>query len=565
MANKPQKLRLHKMYQYSEFDTDFITSRNAQFRAQVERRIDGSLTEDEFKPLRLMNGLYLQLHAYMLRVAIPYGTLNSAQMHVLADISEKFDKGYGHFTTRQNIQYNWPELRDVPDMLDALAKVGMHAIQTSGNTIRNVTADHFAGAAADEIADPRPVAELIRQWSTDHPEFQFMPRKFKIAITGSPNDRAVTRAHDIGLRMVEKDGLAGFEVLVGGGLGRTPMIGKVITDFLPQEDLLPYLEAIVSVWNQIGRRDNKYKARIKITVHEHGIDEIRRLVDDRFAILKSTFSGIDQQLLAHYKAQFAAPEFVTKSETTFKDAYHRDPVFRSWADTNITPHKADGYAIVSISLKKHGATPGDASAAQMRLMADLAKRMGHDELRISHEQNVILPHVHKSDLPSIHAALKAQELATANIGLISDIIACPGMDYCALATARSIPIAQEIATRFDDLKLEHEIGNLKIKISGCINACGHHHVGHIGILGLDRAGVENYQITLGGDHTETAAVGERAGPGFSADEIIPAVERIVMAYLDLRDTDEEFLATYRRVGLAPFKAVLYPEAQANAA
>ncbi|WP_390915028.1 nitrite/sulfite reductase [Pseudosulfitobacter sp. SM2401] len=553
------------MYQYSEFDTDFIASRNAQFRAQVERRIDGSLTEDEFKPLRLMNGLYLQLHAYMLRVAIPYGTLNSAQMHVLADISEKFDKGYGHFTTRQNIQYNWPELRDVPDMLDALGAVGMHAIQTSGNTIRNVTADHFAGAAADEIADPRPVAELIRQWSTDHPEFQFMPRKFKIAITGSPNDRAVTRAHDIGLRMVEKDGLAGFEVLVGGGLGRTPMIGKVITDFLPQEDLLPYLEAIVSVWNQIGRRDNKYKARIKITVHEHGIDEIRRLVDDRFAVLKSTFTGIDQQLLAHFVDQFAAPEFVTKSEATFKDAYHRDPIFRSWADTNITPHKADGYAIVSISLKKHGATPGDASAIQMRLMAELAKRFGHDELRISHEQNVILPHVHKSDLPSIHAALKAQDLATANIGLISDIIACPGMDYCALATARSIPIAQEIATRFDELKLEHEIGNLKIKISGCINACGHHHVGHIGILGLDRAGVENYQITLGGDHTETAAVGERAGPGFSADEIIPAVERIVTTYLDLRNEGEEFLATYRRLGLAPFKAALYPEAQANAA
>ncbi|MEP3783896.1 nitrite/sulfite reductase [Ascidiaceihabitans sp.] len=554
------------MYQYSEFDTDFIASRNAQFRAQVERRLDGSLTEDEFKPLRLMNGLYLQLHAYMLRVAIPYGTLNSAQMRVLADISEKWDKGYGHFTTRQNIQYNWPELKDVPDMLDALGKVGMHAIQTSGNTIRNVTADHFAGAAADEIADPRPVAELIRQWSTDHPEFQFMPRKFKIAITGSPNDRAVTRAHDIGLRMVEKDGLAGFEVLVGGGLGRTPMIGKVITDFLPQEDLLPYLEAIVSVWNQIGRRDNKYKARIKITVHEHGIDEIRRLVEERFAVLKGTFSGIDQQKLAEYKSQFAAPEFEQKSEATFKDAYHRDPVFRAWADTNITAHKADGYSIVSISLKKHGATPGDASAIQMRLMADLAKRFGHDELRISHEQNVILPHVHKSDLPSIHAALRAQDLATANIGLISDIIACPGMDYCALATARSIPIAQEIATRFDELKLEHEIGNLKIKISGCINACGHHHVGHIGILGLDRAGVENYQITLGGDHTETAKVGDRAGPGFAAEDLIPAIERIVDAYLNIRLEGEEFIATYRRLGMAPFKAALYPEAQAaNAA
>jgi sulfite reductase (NADPH) hemoprotein beta-component len=554
------------MYTYNEFDKSFIQTRNAQFRGQVERRIDGSLTEDEFKPLRLMNGLYLQLHAYMLRVAIPYGTLNGGQMRQLAFIADKWDKGYGHFTTRQNIQFNWPELKDVPDILDALAEVEMHAIQTSGNTIRNVTADHFAGAAADEIADPRPVAELIRQWSTDHPEFQFMPRKFKVAVTGSTNDRAVTRAHDIGLRMVKKDGVAGFEVIVGGGLGRTPMIGKVITNFLPQEDLLPYLESIVSVWNQIGRRDNKYKARIKITVHEHGIEEIRRLVDERFSIVKGTFSGIDQQRLAEYEKQFAAPEFTAKSDAGFKDAYHNDPVFRAWCDTNLAAHKADGYSIVSISIKKHGQTPGDATSDQMRLMADLAEQYGHNELRISHEQNVILPHVHKSDLPAIHAALKTQDLATANIGLISDIIACPGMDYCALATARSIPVAQEIATRFEDLKLEHEIGNLKIKISGCINACGHHHVGHIGILGLDRAGVENYQVTLGGDHTETAKVGDRAGPGFAADELVPAIERLVDAYLELRTgKDEEFIETYRRIGLAPFKVALYPEAQADAA
>jgi sulfite reductase (NADPH) hemoprotein beta-component len=554
------------MYTYNDFDKSFIATRNSQFRDQVERRIDGSLTEDEFKPLRLMNGLYLQLHAYMLRVAIPYGTLNGGQMRQLAFIADKWDKGYGHFTTRQNIQYNWPELRDVPDMLDALAEVGMHAIQTSGNTIRNVTADHFAGASADEIADPRPVAELIRQWSTDHPEFQFMPRKFKIAITGSPNDRAVTRAHDIGLRMVEKDGEAGFEVIVGGGLGRTPMIGKVITNFLPQEDLLPYLESVVSVWNQIGRRDNKYKARIKITVHEHGIEEIRHLVNERFAIVKGSFSGIDQVRLTQYKTHFAAPDFTVKAKAVFKDAYHSDPIFRSWADTNLSAHKADGYSIVSISIKKQGDTPGDATSDQMRLMADLAETYGHNELRISHEQNVILPHVHKSDLPALHAALKEQDLATANIGLISDIIACPGMDYCALATARSIPIAQEIATRFDDLKLEHEIGNLKIKISGCINACGHHHVGHIGILGLDRAGVENYQVTLGGDHTETAKVGDRAGHGFTAKELVPAIERVVDAYLDLRTgKDEEFIETYRRLGLAPFKAALYPEAQADAA
>ena len=553
------------MYHYTDFDADFLASRNAQFRAQVERRIDGSLTEDEFKPLRLMNGLYLQLHAYMLRVAIPYGSLNSAKMRKLAELAERWDKGYGHFTTRQNIQYNWPALKDVPDMLDALAEVGMHAIQTSGNTIRNVTADHFAGAAADEIADPRPVAELLRQWSTDHPEFQFMPRKFKIAITGSPNDRAVTKAHDIGLRMLEQDGERGFEVIVGGGLGRTPMIGKVINEFLPEADLLPYLEAIVSVWNQIGRRDNKYKARIKITVHEHGIDEIRRLVEDRFVQTRQTFTGVDQQMLREIEGHFAPPAFVTKSEAGFKDAYHNDPVFRSWADTNLTAHRAEGYKIVSISLKKHGETPGDASADQMRLMADLAEKYGHDELRISHEQNVILPHVHVSDLPALHAALKDARLATANIGLISDIIACPGMDYCALATARSIPIAQEIASRFDDLKREHDIGQLKIKISGCINACGHHHVGHIGILGLDRAGVENYQITLGGDHTESAAVGDRVGPGFSADDIVPAVERIVDTYLELRSDDqEEFIDTYKRTGIAPFKAALYPDTRVAA-
>jgi sulfite reductase (NADPH) hemoprotein beta-component len=554
------------MYAYTDFDSNFVTARNAQFRTQVERRIDGSLTEDEFKPLRLMNGLYLQLHAYMLRVAIPYGTLNSAQMHKLADIADKWDKGYGHFTTRQNIQYNWPELRDVPDMLDALAEVDMHAIQTSGNTIRNVTADHFAGAAADEIADPRPVAELIRQWSTDHPEFQFLPRKFKVAVSGAAHDRAVLRAHDIGLQIVERDGTRGYRVIVGGGLGRTPMIGKVLYDFVASEDLLPTLEAIVSVYNLLGRRDNKYKARIKITVHENGIEDIRARVDARYALIRPQFTGVDQQMLARIEADFALPVFKQAPLDAYDAAYAADPVFRAWADTNLYDHRTEGYAIVSISLKAHGATPGDATSAQMREMAALARQYGHDELRISHEQNVILPHVHRSDLPALHARLKAAGLGTANIGLISDIIACPGMDYCALATARSIPIAQEIATRFDDLKLEHEIGPLKIKISGCINACGHHHVGHIGILGLDRAGVENYQITLGGDGTEDAAIGERAGPGFSADEIIPAIERIVLAYLDLRsEKAETFLQTYRRLGLAPFKAALYPEAKADAA
>ena len=556
------------MYKYTEFDEAFVRARVAQFRAQVERRIDGALTEDEFKPLRLMNGLYLQLHAYMLRVAIPYGTLNSAQMRQLARIADRWDKGYGHFTTRQNIQFNWPRLRDVPDMLDALADVGMHAIQTSGNTIRNVTADHFAGAAADEIEDPRPMAELLRQWSTDHPEFQFLPRKFKIAVTGAKADRAVIRAHDIGIQIVRNDaGETGYRMIIGGGLGRTPMVGKVIRDFLPKADLLPYVEAIVSVYNLLGRRDNKYKARIKITVHENGLEKIRGLVETRFAELRGQFGGVDQAMLSEIEAQFAGPPLRAPSQGGFDAAYRTDPVFRSWVDTNLTDHAEPGHAIVSISLKAHGATPGDATADQMRAMADLAERYSHDELRISHEQNVILPHVARGDLPKVHAALRAAGLGTANIGLVSDIIACPGMDYCALATARSIPVAQAIATRFDTLKLEHEIGALKIKISGCINACGHHHVGHVGILGLDRAGVENYQITLGGDGTETTVIGERAGPGFAYDEIVPAVERLIHAYLDLREAeDETFIQTYRRLGLGPFKAALYPaEETAHAA
>ena len=546
------------MYSYSQFDRAFLAARNAQFRAQVARRISGALSEDEFKPLRLMNGVYLQLHAYMLRVAIPYGTLNSAQMRMLAHLAQRWDRGYGHFTTRQNIQFNWPALEDIPDMLDALATVGMHAIQTSGNTIRNITADHFAGASADEIADPRPVAELIRQWSTDHPEFQFLPRKFKIAITGSPTDRAVTRAHDIGLRMVLENGQPGFEVVVGGGLGRTPVVGKVLRPFLPQADLLPYLEAIVAVYNHLGRRDNKYKARIKITVNETGLDTIRSMVEAEYALRRPHFSGTDQQILADIRAQFAPPQLARKSSAPFAAAYQGNPVFRAWADTNLHPHRDADHAIVTISLKAHGQTPGDATAQQMRAMADLAQRFGYDELRISHEQNVILPHVHRADLPALHAELRAHGLATANIGLLSDIIACPGMDYCALATARSIPVAQDIALHFQQLGLEQEIGALKIKISGCINACGHHHVGHIGILGLDRAGVENYQITLGGDGSETTSLGDRAGPGFAAEALIPALERLLRAYLALRrDQDEPFLAAYRRLGAAPFKEALY--------
>jgi len=551
------------MYKYSDFDAAFVAERNRQFRGQVERRISGALTEDEFRPLRLMNGLYLQLHAYMLRVAVPYGTLSSDQMRQLAYIADRWDKGYGHFTTRQNIQFNWPKLTDVPDILDALAEVQMHAIQTSGNTIRNVTSDHFAGAAADEIEDPRPVAELLRQWSTDHPEFQFLPRKFKIAVTGSPNDRAVTRANDIGIRMVRSEaGEPGFEIIVGGGLGRTPMVGRVIRDFLPKADLLPYLEAILSTYNLIGRRDNKFKARIKITVFENGLEPFRAAVEERFLRYKAHFGGADPALVAEIEQHFLPPDFRQGPVDGYEAARAADGAFRSWTDTNLTAHRQADHAIVTVSLKAHGETPGDASSDQMRLLADLADRYGYGELRVSHEQNIILPHVHKSDLPVLYAELQRAGLATANVGLVSDIIACPGMDYCALATARSIPVAQEIATHFKALGLEEEIGRIKIKISGCINACGHHHVGHIGILGLDRAGVENYQITLGGHHTEKAAIGERAGPGFAYDEIVPAIERLLRAYLAVRlDRDETFIDAFRRLGPAPFKDALYPADQ----
>ncbi|OOY06138.1 nitrite/sulfite reductase [Thioclava sp. F28-4] len=554
------------MFQPSDFDRAAVRARAEQFRHQVARRLDGSLTEDEFKPLRLMNGLYLQLHAYMLRVAIPYGTIEARQMRQLAKIADAWDRGYGHFTTRQNIQFNWPKLIDVPDMIDALADVGMHAIQTSGNAIRNTTTDAFAGAAADEIADPRPYAELIRQWSTDHPEFQFLPRKFKIAINGAEADRAAIRAHDVGLQLVERDGEIGFQVFVGGGLGRTPMIGKEIRSFLPAVDLLPYLESIVAAWNLAGRRDNKYKARIKITVHELGIDTFSEMVEAEFPARRAAFKGADQAILADLKTQFAPPALPARESESFETALSVDALLRDWAARSVSPHHNPDYAVVTVSLKDHGAPPGDATSDQMRLLAELAERYGQSELRISHEQNVILPHIAKADLPALFEALRKGGLATANIGLTSDIIACPGMDYCALATARSIPLAQQISTHFRDLGLEQEIGALKIKISGCINACGHHHLGHIGILGLDRAGVENYQITLGGDATETMALGERAGPGFAYTEVIPALERLLRAYLELRESaTESFLDALRRLGPDPFKEALYAEAQRHAA
>ncbi len=549
------------MYKYSDFDASFVRSRVREFRGQVERRISGALTEEEFKPLRLKNGLYLQLHAYMLRVAIPYGTLNSAQMRQLARIADKWDKGYGHFTTRQNIQFNWPRLTDVPDILDSLADVSMHAIQTSGNCIRNVTADHFAGAASDEIEDPRKTAELLRQWSTDHPEFQYLPRKFKIAVTGSPNDRAVTRAHDIGIRAVRNEhGQTGYEISIGGGLGRTPMIGKTVRGFLPKGDLLPYVEAIMRVYNLHGRRDNKYKARIKILVHETGFEELRRQIEEEFSVCRESFPGTDPALLETIEDAFAPPEFTPGPVSAYEDRYGHDPLFRSWVDTNISAHRFPGYAIATVSLKPVGGTPGDASAEQMRALADIAELYGHDEIRVSHEQNIVLPHLALANLPSVFDRLRAAELDTANIGLITDIIACPGMDYCVLATARSIPIAQDIALRFKELRQVENIGRMKIKISGCINACGHHHVGDIGILGLDRAGKENYQITLGGDATENARIGERAGPGFAADELIPALERLIHAYLNLRqNSDDSFASCFRRLGPAPFQDALYPE------
>ncbi len=558
------------MYRYDEFDDRFVRNRVQQFRGQVQRRISGALTEDEFKPLRLQNGLYLQLHAYMLRVAIPYGTLDSRQMRQLAIIAERWDKGYGHFTTRQNIQFNWPKLADVPDILEALADVGMHALQTSGNCIRNVTADHFAGAAADEIDDPRPTAEIIRQWSSGHPEFAFLPRKFKIAVTGSPNDRAVTKAHDIGLRMLRDEaGAPGYEVIVGGGLGRTPMIGKVIRPFLPKAELLPYLEAVLRVYNLHGRRDNKYKARIKILVHEAKLETIRAEVEAEFQQLLADHGGqthsLAQSEVDRIETYFAPPPFAAlpNQDAGLDAALSADAALRAWVQTNVVAHREPGYRIVTVSVKPIGKAPGDASADQIRVLADLAERYSFDELRVSHEQNIVLPHVRAAELPLVFAELQQAGLAAANVGLISDIIACPGMDYCALATARSIPVAQEISKRFADPSLARDIGKLQIKISGCINACGHHHVGHIGILGLEKAGVESYQITLGGDATETTAIGERAGPGFAYDEVVPAIERLIEAYRRLRlGPDETFLAAYRRLGAAPFKAALYPAKEA---
>jgi sulfite reductase (NADPH) hemoprotein beta-component len=554
-------------YRYDQYDAAFVSERVAEFREQVRRRLSGALTEEEFRPFRLMNGLYLQLHAYMLRVAIPYGTLTARQMRRLADIADKWDRGYGHFTTRQNLQYNWPKLVDTPDILEALAEVEMHAIQTSGNCIRNVTADHFAGVAPDEIEDPRPTAEFLRQWSSLHPEFSFLPRKFKIAVTGAAHDRAAIMVHDIGLRIVTNDaGEIGFQVVVGGGLGRSPFVGKVVGEFVPRQDLLAYLEAIMRVYNRFGRRDNKYKARIKILVHEKGLEEIRAAVDAEFAAMDRSVFSHDPEEFERIAAFFAPPPYETLPATSalLRAAKLETPAFANFVDVNVSAHKIPGYAIVTVSLKPIGGIPGDATSDQMRVLADASERFGFGELRVSHEQNIILPHVKQDDLFALWRMLDAAGLATANAGLVSDIISCPGLDYCSLATARSIPVAQAISQRFSDMSRQRRIGKLGIKISGCINACGHHHVGAIGILGLEKKGQESYQITLGGDPTFSASIGEILGPGVTADQVPDVIEHLVDFYLAEREEGETFIDAWRRIGHSRFKDALRREGEDGA-
>jgi sulfite reductase (NADPH) hemoprotein beta-component len=548
-------------YRYDDFDRTLLQERIEQFRDQVRRRLAGELTEEQFKPLRLTNGLYLQLHAYMLRIAIPYGTLATRQLRKLAEIARKYDRGYGHFTTRQNLQLNWIKLEDAPDAVAALAEVDMHAIQTSGNVIRNTTADHFAGAAADEIEDPRIWCEMIRQWSTLHPEFSFLPRKFKIAVTGSPNDRAAVRVHDVGLRLWRNpEGQVGFEVIVGGGLGRTPIIGKTIREFLPKDELLAYLEAVLRVYNRYGRRDNIYKARIKILVHEIGVEKVREEVEAEFASTKDSALKLDPRTIEAIASQFAPPPLPHRPAVVgaVEALKIEDRDFALWLKSNTAPHRLAGYRIVTASLKPAGAPPGDASAAQMEGVADIADTYSWGEVRVSHEQNLVLPHVAVEDLPAVYRALGKLGFAEANVGKITDIIACPGLDYCALANARSIPVAQRISNHFANLARQHDIGDLKVKISGCINACGHHHVGHIGILGVDRNGVELYQISLGGDvDFGRTSLGDIIGPAVGADEIVEAVDALVATYLERRGDGERFVDTYRRIGAQPFKERVY--------
>jgi len=551
------------MYRYDDIDREILADRVAEFREQCARRLAGDITEEQFKPLRLKNGLYLQLHAYMLRVAIPYGVLDSAKLRRLAHVARTYDRGYGHFTTRTNLQLHWIKLRDAADILESLAEVGLHAIQTSGNCIRNLTADPHAGATADEVDDPRVWAEVIRQWSTFHPEFSYLPRKFKIAVTGSPTDRAAIRVYDIGLRLLrDDDGALSFQVLAGGGLGRSPHLGSVIRDRLPAKHLLSYLQAILRVYNRAGRRDNPNKARIKILVAALGVAEFSRQVEEEWELTDQASIDLPDTELARIRADFqpAAMAVLPPVSAAFEAAKAADPALARFARNNVTAHKQPGYGLVNVSLKAIGETPGDCSADQMDAVADLAERYSLDEVRVTYEQNLLLPHVKLDDVAAVHAGLVAAGLATPNIGLISDIIACPGLDYCALANARAIPIAQDIARRFADPALAEKIGQLNIKISGCINACGHHHVGHIGILGVDKKGEEFYQLTLGGAADDDAALGQALGPALSADRVAPAIDDLVAAYLRERRAGERFIDTFRRTGLAPFKEAVYAEA-----
>jgi len=547
------------MYQYDAIDRQLIHDRVEQFRDQVRRWQTGELSDDEFRPLRLQNGLYIQRHAPMFRIAVPYGMLNSAQLRRLADVARKYDHGYGHFTTRHNLQLNWPKITDVPDILAELAEVELHAIQTSGNCIRNITTDQFAGVAADEIIDPRPLAEILRQWSTFHPEFAFLPRKFKFAISGTQEDRAVTWFHDIGLQLKEVDGESGFTVIVGGGLGRTPIRGQVVREFLPWQHILSYCEAILRVYNRFGRRDNAYKARIKILVQALGVEEFTKLVEAEWAHAKDGPATITQAEYDRVAAHFGAPAYdkIAREDTSHQAKIADDKAFARWVQRNTHPHKVPGYAAVTLSLKPHGVAPGDITSDQMEVVADLADRYCFGELRISHEQNIILADVRLADLADVWRVAKAAGLATPNIGLLTSIICCPGGDFCDLANAKSIPIATAIQQRFDDLDYLFDIGEIDLNISGCMNACGHHHVGHIGVLGVDKNNDEFYQVTLGGRQGNEARLGKVIGPSFSASEMPDVVDKIIQVYLANRHADERFIDTFDRIGIDPFKNRVY--------
>lgn len=548
------------MYRYDQYDHQIVKERIAQYRDQVRRRLSDELAEDEFRILRLQNGLYLQRHAYMLRIAVPYGLLSSAQMRMFGHIARKYDRGYGHFTTRQNIQFNWIKLEETPEILTELASVEMHAIQTSGNCIRNTTSDELAGVAADEIVDPRPYAEIIREWSTFHPEFAYLPRKFKIAINGAVEDRAATAVHDIGLHVIKNEqGEVGFRVLVGGGMGRTPILGSVICEFLPWRHVMTYLEAILRVYNQYGRRDNIYKARIKILVKAIGIDEYRRQVEEEWQDIKDGPGTLTEEELQRVSAYFTMPAYETLPATDAEFEKHKaeNKAFNSWLTRNVKAHKVSGYAAVVLSLKKTGVPPGDATAEQLDFMAELADQYSFGELRVTHEQNVVLSDVKISDLYAVWEAAKSQGLATPNIGLLTDIICCPGGDFCSLANAKSIPIAEAIAERFDSLDFQHDIGDIELNISGCINACGHHHVGNIGILGVDKDGAEWYQVSIGGAQGNTSSIGKIIGPSFSAHQMPTVIERLLEVYVRDRIEDERFIDTARRVGVTPFKEHVY--------